>query len=237
MRSLAAAVVVALPLGLASCADECSMAGKSTVSYLDGRVLSLRAMDGNDVDVDTCRVIHGNFNFYRDVDSVYIATIAMGGQSIMPVVIEQGNLRVTVDGLGQRVSGGKMNDKLYKYIREQERIYRDWQSLQAKYMQLLRDGHSLEEIESKLGRKLLKNSQKSEDLETKFIVENSDNVLGRSYFRMMCEGQLVPVLTEQMAKILETSDESLLHDPWVRSYLRVALHNPASVPLNLRSKN
>ncbi|MBR1733095.1 MAG: DUF4369 domain-containing protein [Alloprevotella sp.] len=229
-------VCAALLLTLASCAEEYKIAGKSTVPVLDGKVLTLRSAStsgAGQVDLDSCMVIHGKFSFYGDVDTVCMAQIYMGGETIMPLVIETGDLHVSLDNLGQRVSGGPMNNRLYKYINQQRRLYNEWNDLQSQYIQLVMSGTPPGAIQRKLDAKFRKNAQKSEELETKFIIDNADNVLGPGCFKMLCDQYPFPVLTDQINTILTSVPAAFLQDPYVRNYIRQARLNPQSRPCKL----
>ena len=221
---------------LASCAEEYKIAGRSTVPTLDGKVLTLQAAElGNNngvmVALDSCQVVHGRFSFYGDVDTVCMAQVFVGTQAVMPIVLENGDLFITVDNIGQRVSGGPMNEKLYKYINQQKRLYNEWNDLQNKYIEMARQGRTLADIQHKLGPKFQRNAEKSERLETRFIVENADNVLGANYFMQLTEQYAFPVITEQIREILRSTPPVFQQHPYVDAYIRAARLNPLSVPL------
>lgn len=224
---------------LTSCASEYKIAGKSTVPVLDGKVLYLHTSTGNEVSsvaFDSCQVVHGRFAFYGDVDTVCMARIYMGQESIMPVVLENGDLFISVDNAGQRVTGGPLNDRLYKYLNQQKFLYNEWSELQSSYIKMVRAGKRPEDILDKLGPRFKKNAEKSEKLETKFIVDNADNVLGSSYFAYLCGQYPSPILTEQINNILEAVPASFLQIPLVRHYVQEAQKNPMSKPCKALQK-
>lgn len=218
---------------LSSCAEEYRIAGKSTVPVLDGKTLYLRTSAHSEVasrTFDSCQVVHGRFTFYGDVDTICMASIYMGSESIMPVVLENGEVSIFVDNAGQRVTGSPLNEKLYKYLNSQKRLYNEWSNLQVAYINMAREGKKPEDILKKLGPKFKKNAEKSETLETQFIIENAGNVLGPSYFAYICEQFPSPIITEQISRILEAAPESFLQSPFVSNYVRAARRNPMSVP-------
>lgn len=110
---------------LTSCANQYSIAGNSSVPCLDGRMLYLRVSPQNDdklnasnfVCLDSCKVIHGRFNFDGSMDSVVLAMLYTDNQCVMPVVIENGSLDIQVDNVAQRVTGGPLNDRLYGFFK------------------------------------------------------------------------------------------------------------------------
>lgn len=217
------ALFVAL-LGFTSCVDQYTIAGSSSVSCFDGRMLYLRVASDemNLVDVDSCKVIHGRFDFFGNVDSVVLAQLFMENEKVMPVVLEEGNLTVEVDHSGQQVVGGPYNERLYKFLREKSKIeHKQWE-LDQKFLMMMKEGKSLDEIQQKLGRKSLQLSEKMEDLETKFIIENFDNPLGVGYFILLFGQYPYPVMTDQVKNIIKLAPADFLGNPFVSSYLRKA---------------
>ena len=185
------------------------------------------------VDIDSCQVVHGRFSFYGDVDTVCIAQIYLGTQNMqVPVVLETGDLFISMDNFGQRVTGGPLNDRLYRYLDQQKRLYNEWEELQTQYIHLARSGKTYDEISRKLAPKFKKNAEKSERLETRFIIDNCDNVLGPGYFQLLCEQYPLPIITEQIAEILQEASPQFRAHPYVRMYVHQALLNPLSMPLD-----
>lgn len=62
--------LLAVPLALLSCSKQYIIQGSSTVQSLDGKMLYLKALKDNQlVDIDSCEVIHGQFEFSGVWDS------------------------------------------------------------------------------------------------------------------------------------------------------------------------
>lgn len=101
-------IFMACAAALTSCAEQCNIVGNSSIGGLDGQMLYLRVtQDGSTVTYqDSCEVIHGRFSFYSELDSTIVAQLYMGNERLMPVVLEEGNLDVRVDHVGQSVKGG-----------------------------------------------------------------------------------------------------------------------------------
>ena len=101
-------------LTITSCADQYNIAGNSSIASLDGRMLYLKVSDGERTSaIDSSEVIHGRFNFMGMVDSIMMGALYMDNESVLPLVIENGNLTIKMDNTEQRVSGGPLNDRLY----------------------------------------------------------------------------------------------------------------------------
>lgn len=220
---------------LTSCAEQYSIAGNSSMPCLDGRMLYLRVSpDGGmksvetaSICLDSCKVVHGRFGFEGDVDSARMAMLFTNSQCVMPLVIENGNLNIQVDNVTQRVSGGPLNDKLYAFFKKRRRLDNEMWELQQKSIDMMRSGKSPEEVQRKVGRRIDKLSQQTEDLETQFVKENYDNVLGPGFFMMLCSQYPTPILTEQIRAIVDGAPVRFLSDPFVSDYLREAHARPA----------
>lgn len=221
-------------LFLTSCTEQYNIAGNSTVPVLDGRMLYLKVTPNGvtSENIDSCKVIHGRFNFFGAVDSIVLAQVCMENENVMPIVLENGNLTISVDNLGQRVSGGPLNDRLYKFYRQKNRIDNEMWEIQEKAIKMMRVGYSMDVINKKFGKKAEALNKKSEDLETNFIVENSNNVLGPGFFMILCSQYPTPVITEHINNILQRVPSTFFSNPCVKSYIHRAKQNPMSKPFN-----
>lgn len=218
---------------LTSCAEQYNIAGSSSVPCLDGRTMYLRvtsedmaqhgvSMQMSTSCIDSCKVVHGRFSFVGDVDSARMALLYSGSQCVMPMVIENGNLSVQVDNVGQRVSGGPLNDKLYRFFQKKNRLENEMWELQQRTIRMIRNGESPEYIERKVGEKAQKLSKKAEDMETRFVMENYDNVLGPGFFMLLCRQYPTPIMTDQIQRIVDKAPSRFLAHPFVHNYLQLA---------------
>ena len=83
---------------LASCADSYSVQGSSSVSALDGSKLYLNSIKNNELkNIDSCEVVHGQFRSAGLLDTVRMANLFMDDESIMPVVLEKGEIFIKID--------------------------------------------------------------------------------------------------------------------------------------------
>lgn len=227
--------LMAAALVLTSCATECNMAGRTTIPGLDGQTLHLTAFfdDNGTRPGDTCRIVHGNFSFYCNVDSMYIASICVGSERLLPVVVESGNIQISVDNIGPNVKGGPMNDRLYKFRNKMNKLNNKCNELREKCIQMMHEGATYEEACRKYDDKMKKIEKEISELESKFIIENSDNVLGTSFFRMKYGSYPIPVVTDEINGILKSASKDFLRDPYVNWYLNIAVRNPMSRPCKL----
>ena len=214
----------AVLLCCASCAEQCNIQGNSKVASLDGKLLYINMFDAQNasVCVDSCEVIHGRFSFSPGVDSVVMVRLFTGGECIMPLVIEGGDLVVSVDHSGGRISGGVLNDRLDKFLQRRRRLdNRQW-DLDQKCMRMMYEGKSPAEVKKAVGKQAEKLRREMDRLETQFIRDNYDNPLGPGMFVWLFSENPVPVMTPQIEEIVKDAPPAFLHHPEVSRYLRRA---------------
>ena len=86
-------------------------------------------------------------------------------------------------------------------------------------------GNSSVDLHFKLQEKMDKVYAKIERLEANFVIDNSDNILGRSFFMELCNRTPGPMLTPQMKHILKKAPAKFLRQPFVENYVRAAEAN------------
>lgn len=207
---------------LASCAEQCNIAGNSTINSLDGHMLYLRiSADGaNTACIDSCKVVHGKFNFFQNIDSIIMAQIYIGEESVMPIMLEQGRISIEVNPFGPKATGGPLNDRLYRFMQEKNRLEnRQWQ-LDQQCMRMMHEGFSPDEISRSLEPKILKLAKEVERMETKFIMDNYENPLGPNYFMFLFGQDFQPVMTRQVNQILGNAPQDFLQHPLIRNYIQ-----------------
>ena len=159
------------------------------------------------------------------VDSVVMAELFMDNEYLMPLVIEDCNLDVRMDYMGQRVSGGPLNDRLYRFLQEKERLDNEYMELSYQEMRMMMEGIAPAKIREELQPKAKKLSARIERLETKFIMDNYDNVLGPGVFMLLCNQYHYPILTDQIRAIMKKAPEKFRNHPYVKQYISTAEEN------------
>ena len=102
---------------LASCSRTYKVEGSSSVTSLDGKMLYLKLMQGDEWQtVDSAEVIHGFFKMKGAADSVRMVMLYMGQEGIMPLVLESGKVEVSISNGQLQAKGTPLNDKLYEFI-------------------------------------------------------------------------------------------------------------------------
>ena len=215
---------------MASCANSYNVQGSSSISSLDGSKLYLKAVKNNELkSINSCDIVHGQFHFNGILDTVRMANLFMDDQSIMPVVLEEGEIVIKLDNAAQSVGGTPLNDKLYKFIDKHKQLDNRMSELSHKQSQMMLEGVDELTINEHLNAEAEKIAAEEDKLVTSFIVENFDNVLGPGVFMMITSGFNVPVLTPQIEDIMSKATEKFKNDPYVKEYYQVASENMAKM--------
>ena len=213
---------------LVSCAEGYSVQGSSSVSALDGSKLYLKTIKDNELrNIDSCEVVHGQFRFAGLLDTVRMANLFMDDESIMPIVLEKGEISIRIDNASQTVFGTPLNDRLYEFIDFHNQLGNQMAELSHKQSRMLLDGIDENDINRQLNIEAAEIARKEDSLVTNFIVENFDNVLGPGVFMMITSMYRYPVLTPQIEDIMSKATSKFKNDPYVMDYYQVATENQA----------
>lgn len=210
----------------ASCSRGYRIEGQSSVTSLDGKMLYLKSLqDGDWVAVDSAEVIHGLFKMKGPVDSVRMVTLYMGDEGLMPLVLENGHIRVDIANVQMKAEGTPLNDKLYEFIDKRNALELAIEEVDRKEARMVLDGVALDDIHDQL-------QQESDSLVgamntylKQFIAENYENVLGPSVFMMMCSTLPYPVMTPNIEAILKDAPASFKDNVLVKDYVSKAKEN------------
>ena len=214
--------------GLASCANSYNIQGSSNVSMLDGKMLYLKVYnEGNLKNVDSCEVVHGQFNFQGSIDSTRMTTLFMDDRSLMPVVLESGDITVKIDNIQQSVSGTELNDRLFKFIEEYNQLDEQVVELGHKQSQAIMAGEDERVVNARLSQEAMNIAQRKDELQTSFIEENFDNVLGPGVFFMLTAGYPYPELTPWIEALMSKATAYFKNDAYVKDYYEKAKQNEA----------
>lgn len=226
MNKILYAIVVLT--AFASCAESYSVQGSSSVSSLDGSKLYLRAVKDNELkSIDSCEVVHGQFRFAGLLDTVRMANLFMDDKSIMPVVLEKGEINIRIDNAAQTVGGTPLNDRLYEFLDFHNQLSNQMSELMHKENQMLLDGIDEMQIKQQLNLEAAVIAQREDSLVTNFIIENFDNVLGPGVFMLLTSDFPYPLLTPQIEDIMSKATAKFKNDPYVKDYYRTAQENEA----------
>ncbi len=211
---------------LVSCAEQYNIEGKSSIAILDGKTLHLKAFrNGDFVSIDSCEVVHGRFKFTGPLDSVEMVNLFMEDQSVMPLVLEKGDLKINIDIARQTVTGSELNDSLYKFIVQKNRIEEQLAELPRWESRMIMDGISHREIVAMLSAKADSLSKEDDRLVTRFVIDNMGNVLGTGIFMIVTSAFPYPVLTPQIEQIMLEASPGFKEHPYVKEYMSLAEEN------------
>ena len=210
----------------ASCSRGYRIEGQSSVTSLDGKMLYLKTLqDGDWVAVDSAEVIHGLFKMKGPVDSVRMVTLYMGDEGLMPLVLENGHIRVDIANVQMKAEGTPLNDKLYEFIDKRNALELAIEEVDRKEARMVLDGVALDDIHDQL-------QQESDSLVgamntylKQFIADTYENVLGPSVFMMMCSTLPYPVMTPNIEAILKDAPASFKDNVLVKDYVSKAKEN------------
>jgi hypothetical protein len=177
------------------------------------------------VKIDSAEVIHGLFTMQGVADSAMIASLYMDDLSIMPLVIEKGNIQVSIDNARSLVKGTPLNDRLYSFIQKKLSIDDRAYELERKESQMIMDGKSLDAIDAELIKERQKLSDELNTLAKSFILSNCDNILGPGVFRMICGGYDIPIVTPLIEDIMKEAPDQFKNHPMVKAYMEIAQQN------------
>lgn len=166
-------------LAFTSCASSYNIQGSSNVQDLNGQKLYLKvAQDAGMRSLDSCDVVHGQFSFAGDIDSVYVASIYMDEMNVMPVVLESGDITIRIDNAQHLIGGTPLNDRLYQFLKSFIQLQSETMDIDHEQSQALMQGISEQEANMQLLEKAMGLYQQEDKLFTTFVTENFDNILG-----------------------------------------------------------
>lgn len=233
-------IYIAALFVFSSCASQYNIDGSSSLACLDGQKLYLRMVSSHGtttrtIDLDSCEVVHGRFNFGGSVDSITLAEVYMGTERLMPIVLESGELLIQVDNYEQSVTGSPLNDRLNNFRRERSRLDAALWEIDNTQRRLLYAGKPIEEVRHQLDGKRRKIQERIENLEVAFVLDNASNPLGPGYFSLLVQEMGHPTLTRQIQRILDAAPDRFFAYPSVSEVLaHVGYQHPA---MNTRKPN
>ena len=220
---------------LASCSKGYRIEGKSSVTSLDGKMLYLKALqEGDWVVVDSAEMVHGWFKMKGPVDSVRMVTLYMNEEGLMPLVLENGKIKVNISNTQLVAEGTPLNELLYDFIDRRNEMERAINEAERKEARLVLDGVRLDDIHDQLQHEVDSMSQAMDDYVKNFITTNYENVLGSSIFMMMCSSLPYPIMTPTIEDILKTAPMAFKQNPLVKDYISKAKENMKLIEENKR---
>ena len=196
------------------------------MTSLDGKMLYLKSFQGEDwVTVDSAEVVHGLFSMKGAADTVRMVTLYMDNDGIMPLVLENGTVKITISNTELLAEGTPLNDALYEFIEKRNAMELQLGELERKEARMVLDGIKLEDVQGELAQEKEKLMSEMNAYVKDFIIANYENVLGPSVFMMMCSTLPYPIMTSQIEDIIRTAPSVFKEDAFVKDFLSKAKEN------------
>ena len=212
---------------LASCSSSYNIQGTSDVQNLDGHMMYIKALQGNELkSIDSCDVLHGKFAFRGNIDTVKVGTLFINNEGVMPVVLEEGDIVIKFNTAKQTCTGTFLNDKLNDFIEQYNQITSQIADLSHQEAQAMMDGKDMNVVYRELQQKSNSLGKESDSLITSFIEQNFDNVLGPFVFRMVTNTE-IPMTNAWIEALMLKATESFKNDRYVKEFMEEANHNQA----------
>lgn len=211
---------------LMSCADKFSVEGTSNVSILDGRMLYLEVLDGTELKkIDSCEVVHGQFRFSGTCDTVRLANISMDEESVMPLILEKGNIVVQLDNTGQSVTGTELNEQLSKFLARYNQLKNQQVELLHRHDRAIMDGLDMDKVIKELNEEAVRLDEEEDKFLLDFVTQNFDNILGPSVFFMLTATYQYPMLTPWIEDVMSKATPTFKNNPYVKDFYSKAKEN------------
>ena len=210
-------------LTLFSCKSQYMVKGFSNVDDLEGKMLTLKVyVDGEMRSIDSTRVVHGRFSFGGSMDSTMLANVFWGNLSLMPIVLEEGEVDLRISETQQSATGTPLNDTLSGFIQRKTQLDARMAELPHLESQMIMDGTDYDEIMYELGKQSKQIAAENDRLIVRFIRDNYNNVLGPGIFMILTSSLPYPILNPQIEEIITNATPYFLGHPYVKKYIKEA---------------
>ena len=149
----------------------------------------------------------------------------MDDESVMPLVIEEGNISIQLNNTKQSCSGTDLNDRLFEFIEKYNSLQSRYTDLTHQENQAIMDGADMDSVYQALTAAAERIAVEQDRLITGFICDNFDNVLGPGVFMMVTAGYEYPALTPWIEDIMSKASETFKNDTYVKEYMSAAQRN------------
>lgn len=213
---------------LSSCGASYTIKGTTDGSMNDGQKFFLTTFANNEMkDIDSCDVVHGQFEFHGSTDSVKLGLI-VSDEFILPIILEGGEITVNLDSkTGTEVKGTQYNDLFSNFRKELEKTDNEVDELSNKQLEGIKNGENEDSLSIVLTQQARLIMDKKERLIKKFIIDNFDNPLAAATFQgltivpFMMQGGYAE-LSPWIDEILTKANDSFKNDPYVKFYIERA---------------
>lgn len=196
------------------------------MSNLDGKMVFIKIYQNSQwLAVDSAEVIHGNFAMNGHTDSIALANLYLDDQSVMPFILENGKINISLAFNQLSARGTRMNDLLYTFLDKRQELENRLYELQRSEARLILEGRDLDEVKAELSKENTTLTEEMRTLVKSFIIDNGENVLGPYVFMLMGTSLPYPILTPQIEDIINDAPYSLKNNYMVKEFLKTAREN------------
>lgn len=208
---------------MASCGKKFKIDGMTSVSSLDGKMLFVKVLSGDQlVNLDSAEVIHGYFQMEGKVDSVVLASLYMDDECIMPLVLEEGNIKIEINNVGISIKGTPLNDSFNRFIEDKTAIDDKAYEVEREESRMIMDGIDINTVQTEIDKQRTAVAQQMDNLVKAFIQENYENVLGPGVFIMIGNSLPYPFLTPMMEEIVNEAPKTFKDNYLIKNYIALA---------------
>lgn len=177
-------------LAFVSCAEKYVIEGTTSQYFQDGTVAYIKQFEVGSQDydfraIDSCEVLHGKFDMTGALDSVMMVRLYMGTDNF-PMVLEPGKVTISIADNIVKIEGTELNERLYAFLTQRDSLKIMYDDLPKRESKMYLDGYTQQEIFQELGAEELRLQNEVDRLETQFVKDNYDNVLGVTWFLRLC---------------------------------------------------
>lgn len=220
---------------LASCSSAYQISGNSDITRLDGKTLSLKTLkEGQWVPVDSAEVVHGVFSMNGKADTTMMVTLYFDNEGIMPIVLENGDISVSISNQTMRATGTPLNDALYDFIQHRNAMEQQMGILNSREAQLILEGANADYARQMVQEEMNELNTEINSYVRSVIASNYSNILGPSIFMMMCSALPYPIITSEIEEVLQNAPEDFLNQEWVKDFVSKAQENMRIIEENRR---
>lgn len=225
MNILKSSILLFLPICLGACTSQYQVQGVSSESILDGQMAYIKTLeaDGRYKPLDSCEVLHGKFSMCGPLDSVVCVRLMLGDNVFVPIVLEAGNVKVNIENSSIKIEGTPLNDRLYAFLNSRDSLAMMRAELPKKESEMYIEGYTQDEVISQLAEEEMQLNRALDKLETKFISDNYDNVLGVTWFMELCKQANMtfgyPTTTPQIDELYGRAPESFRKQKEIVDYM------------------
>lgn len=143
----------------------------------------------------------------------------------IPVILEEGNIKVSALTNAIKVEGTPLNDKFYAFMTERDSLMFLLGELPRKESAMILEGYEHDDILRMLGEEEGELRMAVDRLKTNFVMNNYDNVLGLTYFLVLCDNAYnqfgYATTTPQIDEIYSRAPEGFKRNKDVEEYMNL----------------